>query len=526
MSADSTDKSGSTACRRGQPHVAFDPYIERALADWGKVSVAVSVVQGNEVIYSRGFGLKAVGESAEIGPDTLFQIGSTSKAFTTAALGILSDEGSIRWDDRVTDHLPEFALQDPWLTRHLTIRDTVTHRSGIVGTSNFVLSVMDGVETVRQLRYASAEAAYRDSYRYSNSMYAVAGQIVEAAARMPWSEFVRRRLLQPLKMHRSGTSPYDFWGAAHVVPTFLGAAPAGRPTLRDARDPDLAMPHGWDEQGAVVVLPWVSYDNAAAAGAIVSSASDMANWLILHLNEGCFEGNELLKKETLHELHATQNLHVDVNRFPFEGTQETYAMGWRRSEYRGTPHLAHGGAMTGFPAYAALLPDPKLGVVILSNGPEAARNSHTLHKSIAFWIFDRLLGAPTRDWSKEFLLRYQEEQGERQRAENRLSQARLRNAPPTLPIECYIGSYEDRNCESVRVEVGVSNGLLMLRFAGAGAFSADFQHWHGDLFRLRPCASTADLLGPCFATFTVGPAGTVTHLSLLDATFRRLRALQ
>src|SRR5262249_4211578 len=156
-----------------------------------------------------------------------------------------------------------------------------------------------------------------------------------------------------------------------------------------------------DETGSVVVLPWRSYDNAAAAGAVGSSAADMANWLILHLNGGRFEERQMLKEGRLRQIQATQKLQLDAKQIPLLESSERYAMGWRRSEYRGHTHLAHGGGIIGFPAYMALLPDCKAGVVVLANSWGSWLSAAALHKAIAFSALDQLLGATTRDWRKE-----------------------------------------------------------------------------------------------------------------------------
>ncbi len=515
----------SVATGSSLSEATLESYLERTRADWNNVGVAVAVVQGSGIVCARGFGAKELGQTACIDADTLFQIGSTTKAFTTAALGILVDERKVRWDDPVTDYLPEFQLQDPWLTRNLTIRDVVAHRSGISVTLYPFLSVMDSDQAIRQLRYVSPEARFRDSFLYNNLLYAVAGKVIEAASGMTWNRFIETRLLLPLRMNRSGTSPYDFWSARHVAPAIFGAAPAGCPRFNEARDGNVAMPHGWDENRSVVALPWQSYDNAAAAGSIVSSAADMAQWLVLHLNEGRFDDRQLLTRETARELHATQNLHAGANKFLFDEARESYAMGWWRTEYRGHAHLAHSGGIIGFPAYVALLPDRKMGVVVLSNGPKVANDEYTLeylfHKAIALWVFDRLLGAPSRAWNQELLARFQSAQCDAQTREVELGRSRLADAPPSLALAQYAGVFEDRSTHS-RLAVRVMNGTLMMSFTGEGAYAASLEPWHRDLFRLRSRAGVADALGVQFAAFAIDPAGQVTSMSALGATFSRV----
>ena len=213
-------------------------------------------------------------------------------------------------------------------------------------------------------------------------------------------------LLRPLEMHRSGTSPYQYWHEEHVAPTFFGSAPGGPPTSSDARDSNVAMPHGWDDQDEAVVLPWQSYDSAAAAGAIVSNVLEMANWLTLNVNEGCYAGRQLLSQQTMRELHAAQNAYVNDAQFPFAVTD---------------------GAMRGAGEYRRIEASPtwtwrrRSASLRISLSCRRAGSGHrkdrtgsrapaigsglklSLHKAVAMCVLDRLLGVPAQDWSKEFM---------------------------------------------------------------------------------------------------------------------------
>jgi CubicO group peptidase (beta-lactamase class C family) len=496
----------------------LDGYVEQMRRDWKNVGVAVAVVQGNELIYAKGFGEREFGRREKVNAETLFEIGSTTKAFTAAALGILVDEGRLNWDDPVVKYLPRFHLQDPWVTRHLTIRDALAHRTGYGDSFYPFLGLMNDDEAIGQLSYVTPQAEFRDSFRYNNLMYGVLGKIIEVVSGMTWQKFVEYRLLQPLKMNRSHTSAYDSWESRFVAPTWLGTAPAGHVSLSDSRDTNVAMPHSWDEQGSVAVLPWQSFDNAAPAGSIVSSASDMANWLIFQLNEGHFGDQQVLKRETLSELHAAQNLR-GPKVFPLEATA-SYAMGWRRSEYRGYVYLAHGGAMLGFPAYVAMLPEKKAGVVVLSNTAGHAGVNETFDIAIVLEALDRLLGAPQHDWSKEFLVQLQNKQRDYQNLEAKLRSSHLQTVSPSLSLEKYAGVYEDRKGHSGPVSVRIENGQLNLNFPGQGAYSAYLEHWQGDLFRLHSNAGGFDVLGPEFAAFTVNQTGKAVALSIDTANLK------
>lgn len=521
----------------GKSPAGVDEYVARALAAWKAAGVAVAAVCGTEVIYAQGLGLRQVGQAARIDCDTLFQVGSTTKAFTTAALGILVDEGKLRWDDAVIDYLPWFRLEDPWITRALTIRDTVIHRSGITGDFYFALGIMDSDQAVRHLRHARCEEPFRHCYLYSNAMYGVAGKVIEAASGSTWREFLEERLLEPLGMDRSATSPYEFWDSRYVASTFFGSAPAEGYGIEQARDRNVSMPHGWNDEGGVAVLPWQSYDSAAAAGSLVSTAADMAKWLILHVNEGTVSGRAIVKAETLRELHAAQNPYFaqragsDSNLFQFPLNADTcsYAMGWFRGTYRGQAHLSHSGGMLGFPAYAAFLPERKIGVVVLANGPQPARDEYALNKAIGFWLVDRLLGAPLRDWSAEFLARSHALARPALRAEEEMQRSRNSASLPSAPLAAYAGVYEDRAADSGVVSVALESGRLRLRFPGEGAFCAWLEPWHHDLFRMHAGAEVDRVLDSGglegrFVEFTFDAWGKVRAMRAFGAVLARARS--
>lgn len=496
----------------------FDRYIEQARAQLGNVGVAVAVVRGDQVIYAKGFGDRELGATDPVGPDTLFQIGSTTKAFTTAALGILVDEGKLRWDDRVIDHLPAFRLQDPWLERNLTIRDTVSHRSGIADTAYFVFTPMDEQRTIEQLRYLTPSSAFRDSYHYSNLMYAVAGQVVASVSGMSWHDFVQRRLLQPLQMRRSHSSAYAIWERGQVAATLWGAPPDGRFSRKGARDRDVAMPHLVGRDGKPQMIAWQSYDSAAAAGTIVSSANDMAHWLVMQLNQGRYDGRQLLQPATVKELQAVQNLRYDGEEHPFTDSVEGYALGWRRMRYQGAPYVAHSGGIVGFPAYMALMPEQGLGVVVLANSARISTRL-SLHKAITLRAFDQLLGQPQRDWIGEFAAINARTIAEADAREQALRDARPVNAPPSLPLARYAGVYEDRQRHSGPVTVAVCGDRLELRFAGAGAFAGDLEPWQRDTFRLH---MHIPYDWEQFPTFHLDPSGQVVAMSAFDGRFERV----
>ncbi|MGV3482626.1 MAG: serine hydrolase [Sphingobium sp.] len=512
---------GPLSAQEIDPRLAdLDRYVEQVRSDWRFPGVAVAVVEGDRVLYARGFGVRQKGRTEKVDADTLFQVGSTSKAFTAAALGLLVDDGKLRWDDPVIDHVPAFRLRDPWLTSHVTVRDLVSHRTGIADSFWFALGIMTPDEAMALLRTAPEAGEFRNSFFYSNLMYGVAQKVVEAASGKSWQEFVRTRLFGPLGMARSRTGVLDLWDAADATPTFMGKAPSGRADLARAKDGNVAMPHGIGADGAMVPMAWQSYDNAAGAGAVVSSANDMAKWLVLHLNQGRANGAAVLRAETVAELHAPQNL-KGRSQFPFEGQRETYALGWQNARYRDLGYVAHGGGIIGFPAYAAMLPEKRIGVVVLANGFQSVGDGYTLHKAIVFHVMDRLLKAPDRDWRGEALARARSVKDAIAKRERDLLAARG-PAPAAQPLEPYAGSYEDKAGRSGVVRVRAEGGGLRLAFEGEGAFSAALEPWKPGLFRLRAEPSVADVAGPQFVPFTMGPDGRIASMTLLGTALKRV----
>src|SRR5579871_234328 len=520
----SGETRAETTARRVLSQTSIRQIVEDVRGAWRNVGMAIAVVRGHEVLFCDGFGVCQWGDDTANDANTLFQIGSTTKAFTAAAVGVLVDRGALTWDDPISNHVPDFQLSDPWLTRNVTIRDALCHRSGVVGSYFPSLALSSADQVIRQARYVKIEGAFRACYRYSNLMYAVVGRLIERASSRRWADFIREELLEPLNMARSTTSPYDCWDAEWIAPTFLGAAPAAAsPNRCNARAANIAMPHVRDEQDAERTLSWQSYDNAAAAGALVSSAADMVPWLMCNLHKGESGGHRLIEEPTLREIHRTQNLHIDTSQYPFDTVGERYALGWRRTRYRGLVHLSHGGGMIGFPVYVTLIPEEKLGVAVLANS--AHMGGAAFHKAISFSIVDRAVNASIRDWSSELIARARAVQQQARDEDDQWERSRLLNSPPSLPLERYLGTYEDSREGSGPVTITENTSGLALRFAGHGAFSANLSHWHGDIFRLMPPIGVRDVLGGLgqrFVRFEVGPAGSPTALwafnSRLDRT--------
>jgi CubicO group peptidase (beta-lactamase class C family) len=307
-----------------EPLGSLDGFVQTVMRDWEAPGVAVAVVKDDQVVFARGYGVREVGGSEPVDTETLFAIASTSKAFTAAAVGMLVDEGRVGWDDRVTEHLPGFQLYDPYVTRELTVRDILSHRSGLPrGDLLWYLSPFDRDEILKRVRGLEPNWSFRSHYGYQNIMFIAAGQLVEAVTDTSWDDFLRHRIFDPLGMRTSTTEFAEL-----------------------QQRPNVASPHGKID-GTVTPLSWRDWDNVGGAGAVHSCVAEMAQWIRMQLGEGAYEGRRFLSDSVIREMRRPQTIvprdTVDERLFP-ESHFYAYGLGWRLMDYRGRLVVRHGGA--------------------------------------------------------------------------------------------------------------------------------------------------------------------------------------
>jgi CubicO group peptidase (beta-lactamase class C family) len=464
------------------PLTGFDDYVNKALRDWEVPGVAIAVVKGDQVVFAKGYGVRKLGDPAPVSERTLFAIGSSSKAFTAASVAMLVDEGKLKWDDPATKHLPGFELYDPYVTRELTVRDLLSHRSGLErGDLLWYGTEYDRDEVLRRARHLRPTWSLRSTFGYQNLMYLAAGQLVAKVGGKSWDEFVRQRIFTPLGMTASGTSIRDFKGADNV-----------------------ASPHEKIED-KVTPVPWRNIDNIGPAGSINSNVVDMTQWVRLQLGQGSFQNQRLISSGAVKEMQTSQTvMRVDP---PYsllypEAHFLNYGLGWFLSDYRGRKLVEHGGAIDGMRAQVALLPEEKLGLVILTN-----RGGTLLPMALMYRILDAYLGAPPRDWGADLLktVKSLEEQGAA--AAKKLEAERIKDTKPAHALDKYAGTY--RNDLYGDVKVTHENGKLNLRFGPA--FTGELEHWHYDTFRARFRGAGASTT---YITFSLNAQGKIENAIL------------
>lgn len=365
--------SGSLAVAQVGPLAGLDDYIARAMTTFQVPGIAVAIVKDGKVVLAKGYGVRKLGEPAKVGEHTLFGIGSNTKAFTTAALAMLVDEGKIGWDDRVVDRLPGFQMYDPYVTHEMTIRDLLSHRSGMgLGEGDllaFPPTDYTSAQIIHQLRYMKPASSFRSKYAYDNLLYMVAGEIIPAVTGKSWKETIRDRIFRPLGMTDSNTSISE-----------------------DGPDGNVATPHVL-VGGILKPIRAITVDNLAPAGAINSSAADMAKWVMAQLDGGAIAGTDsrLFSQARNREMWSPQTI-IPVG--PPRGALaslrtnfSSYALGWFLREYRGFETVQHTGGVPGYVSQVFLIPEKKLGVVVLTN------QESPMVLAVTYRIVDRYLEA-------------------------------------------------------------------------------------------------------------------------------------
>jgi CubicO group peptidase (beta-lactamase class C family) len=484
-------RPGRTAARKADPTPleALDAYVEKTRLEWGAPAVGLAVVRNDSVLLTKGYGVLELGKPARADENTVFAIGSSSKAFTTASLAMLIDEGKLRWDDLAAPLLPGWQLADPWVTREITIKDLISHRVGldradrIWGGTDFS---RDEILYHRQRNIGRIES-FRYRFGYNNHMFLAAGRVIENLSGMSWDDFVRSRIFEPLGMKRASTSTKPLAGMTNV-----------------------ATPHGLIRD-STIPIPWKNLDNMAPAGSINASAKDMAEWLRLQLSNGVYHGRRLVSEAAMREMHSPQTVipierwyssASPVNHQMVPGTHFfLYGLGWFLQDYKGHYLVHHGGSIDGMRALVAMSPDDHLGFVILTN-----QNPSNVDEAIMFKGFDLFLGGPTRDWSRIMLDSLTAVMHRGEAARRTLEASRKQGTTPSLPIAQYAGTYGDPAYGDAVVEE--QSGKLTIKF---GVTSGSLDHWHYDTFRVDWNTPGRDW---SLATFKLGAGGRPTSLSL------------
>lgn len=470
----------------------LDAYVARAVRDWRIPGFAIAIVKDDSVVFAKGYGVRELGKPGAVDARTRFAIGSTTKAMTAVALGMLVDDGKVRWDEPVITYLPDFRVGDPYVTRELTVRDLLTHRGGLGNADQLWASADYTAEEITR-RVATIAPAYslRSRFIYQNIMYAVAGDVIAAASGVPWATFLRTRLFEPLGMAGTEATLAALAGQSNVATPHMELADSIRPVTN--RPVDAVGP----------------------AGSVWSSVGDMAKWARFILDSGRVAGKRLLSEAAFRELLSPQ---VVAPREMYSTMSLvrphffTYGLGWFLHDYDGQAVAMHTGSIDGMSALIGLIPDRQLGVYVLANLDHAE-----LRHALMYRVFDLYSGKPARDWSKELLALYGGLERQADSARRSQEQRRVADTRPSLPLERYAGTYTNQTYGNVVVSVRQD----ALHFAFGRRRVAGLTHWHYDTFQ----AKWDDVrMQPSLVVFAPDGAGSVSSVRAFGITFARAAA--
>ncbi|MDQ3745758.1 MAG: serine hydrolase [Acidobacteriota bacterium] len=467
----------------------IDEYAARAGQEWKVPGFALAIVKDDRVVFARGYGVRELGKPDPVDKDTLFAIASNTKAFTAAALATLVDEGKLNWDDPVTKYLPWFQLSDPYVTREMTVRDLVSHRSGLATFGGDLLwyeTTYPREEIIRRIRYLKPVYGFRAHYGYQNIMFLTAGEIIPAVTGKSWDDYVREKFFAPLGMTRTTTSYRQL-----------------------LQTPNVATPHN-EFEGRVRVIRYISADSAGGAAAINSSVADMAQWIRLQLGRGTFEGKRFFSADRSREMWTPNTIVSGVSEAAekFNPTVHfnLYGMGWFLSDYRGRKVVTHSGGLDGMTSRVALMPEENLGVVILTN------SETPLQSFLWYKVFDEFLGGQQRDWSADYMARAKAAKERADAEAKKVEEARVPNTKPSLPLSSYAGTYTGAMYGDAQVTE--ENGHLVVRLLPAPDFVGDLEHWHFDTFRIKWRDRVVYPFPRGFVTFTLDAQGRPDQLKI------------
>lgn len=473
----------------------MDDYVARVLKEFNVPGLALAVVKDGRLVIAKGYGVREMGKAVRVDEHTLFGIASNSKAFTAAALAMLVDEGKLSWDDPVIKHLHDFQMYDPYVTREMTVRDLLTHRSGMgLGAGDLMWwppTDFTRAEIMRNIRFLKPVTSFRSRYAYDNVLYMVAGEVLRAVSGKTWDGFIKERIFAPLGMTRSNTSTNELRAGENVVSA-----------------------HAMSE-GKLTAIPFNNLDNIAAAGAINSNVAEMAKWLIAQLDNGKYraaDGSEkrLFSLRQNQEMWSAQTI-LPINQNPppalaaLKPNFSAYGLGWGLQDYRGHKVVSHTGGLAGMVSKVTLIPDLRLGIVVLTNQEEGGA-----FNAVSWRLVDHYLSAPVTDWTNAYRdvrnAQLQSAAGAvKQQAAKRNSQSK-----PSLAATGYVGVYRDAWYGDMTIS-SVSDKLT-LRFNRTPLLVGELEHWQYDTFIVHWRERT--LLADAYLTFSLKPDGSIEQMKM------------
>lgn len=454
----------------------IDNYIKQAVLDSKAPGLAVAIVKDSQVVFSKAYGFADIEKEIPLTTQSLFNIASCTKAFVSAIVAKQVDEGKLSWSDKVIDFIPYFKLSDDWITNQLNMADILSHRSGLKTFAGDLLWYQTGYsnkEIIDRMKYLPIEREFRDEFGYQNNMYMIAGEIVSKLSGMQWYEYLDEMIFRKLEMNKSKTSSSQ-----------LG------------KNDNIAYPHLDGKRYQLAI------EEPQAAGSIFSNVEDMSNWIMMLLNSGNNNGEQVLSENVINDMFTPRTImYIGSSLKKLGANFHAYGLGWQMYDLNGRKVIFHDGGMPGYIARVMLVPKENLGVVLLTNG------KNFLPQALSMQIVDEFLGNTGSDWAADFNERAKRYEEMKKDKESEKSESRVKGTSPSLKLEGYTGIYNDNSYGKAKIELVNEN--LVVSFP-AKTFLSEMEHWHYDTFKIN----LDEYLPEGFVTFDFNSKGEVTGFKI------------
>ena len=430
---------------------SLDRYINQAFADFDLHGLSVMIIQDDQIVFDKNLG--TAGYNKDVSSISVYNIASCTKAFTGAAMAKLVHEDKIKWSDLVIDYLPEFKLADPYITTHLTIEDLLTHRSGLgtfYGDLLWYETNRSTKDVIERLQYLPVTNRFRNQYGYQNTMYMVAGEVLEKVSGQSWEEYIKSNILEPLKMKSTAINGSEL-----------------------KKKQDIAYPM-IDREVIDITM-----EKSHAAASLFSSTQDLSMWVRMLLNNGVLDEDTIISPAIINDMMAPRFTKSVSGLRKMSGAQfSTYALGWNAWDHNGRKVVEHAGGMPGYISQVTLVPQENLGIIILTN------TLTSFPTALEMYILDLYLKDKSTDWATMFLnFKKRGEKADEEELEER-EKSRIADTKPSLPLKSYVGIYVDQMYGKAEVSIKAKQ-LQMVFLPAKEVFTANMEHWHFDTFKVK-----------------------------------------
>jgi len=400
---------------------SLDGYVNKALADWQIPGVAVCVVKNGKVVVMKGYGVRDLDGKEKVDENTLFMIGSNTKAFTATALAMLDQEKKLSLDDKVTKWIPEFKLDNKAAGEQAIIRDLLCHRIGFrtfQGDFTYWTSNLTRKEVIEKMSHIKATYPFRTTWGYTNAAFVTAGEIIPKSTGMQWEDFIKAKIFDPLEMKNTLALSKDFPNASNKCSPYTMT------------------------EGKLVKIPFCSIDNLAPAGSIGSSANDMSHWVMMQLDNGKYNGQQVVPFSAIAQTRTPHSIIGNGGSMFNKAHFSLYGLGWDLQEYCGRKIVSHTGGVNGFVTSVTLIPEEKLGIIVFTN-----TDQNYFYEALKWEVMDAYFDKPYRNYSKIYFVTGYAQSFEREKEKNKMFKDSVAlNLKTDLPVTAYTGNYFNDCC--------------------------------------------------------------------------------